>query len=170
MAKSETATTRKHRLQVVVPPDEPIIRMSRTFDFPRDLVWQVHTSGDHMSKWWGPAKYTTKVNAFDFRIGGKWNVVQTLGDEVHPFKGEFLEIRAPEMFSWTFGYADYPPGPETYNFIAEGPNRTRIDTISVFPTIELRDGMVQSGMESGAIETYERLEALLEGISKGKRP
>jgi len=156
---------RKHRMQLVIPENEPIIKMSRTFDFPRDLVWRVYTTGEHMSQWWGPAKYKTTVNKFDFRVGGKWDVVQSLGDEVHPFHGEFLEIVAPEKFTWTFGYADYPAGPETYFFVPEGPNRTRIDSLSVFPSIESRDGMVASGMEEGAIETYDRLEDLLAKMS-----
>lgn len=158
----------KHRLYVEVPPGEPTIYMRRDFDYPRELVWRVYTDGSHMKHWWGPSKYDTVVHEFDFRNGGKWRVdnVSKDGKDVHPFKGVFSNIKPIDEFTWTFGYADYPAGPETYKFIDLGNGRTRIESVSTFPDLSLRDGIVKSGMEDGARETYERLDALLEQHSK----
>lgn len=164
---ADAPTAKRHKLHVDVPPGEPIILMKREFDFPRDFVWDVYTNGDHMKHWWGPRKYDTVVHEFDFRNGGKWRVdnVSKDGKDVHPFNGEFSNIRPKDEFTWTFGYADIPPGTETYRFIDLG-GRTRLETVSHFPDAATRDAIAQGGMEEGAIETYERLEELLDKLSR----
>lgn len=164
---SDAATKKRNQLHVEVPPGQPIILMKREFDFPRDLVWDVYTNGEHMKHWWGPSKYDTVVHEFDFRNGGKWRVdnVTRDGKEVHAFRGEFSSIKPKDEFTWTFGYADFPPGTETYRFVDLG-GRTRIESVSHFPDVASRDGIAAGGMEEGAIETYERLDALLEKISR----
>ena len=141
---------KRHKLHLELPPGQPIILMKREFDFPRSLVWDVYTDGEHMKHWWGPHRYDTVVHEFDFRNGGKWRI---------------SNIKPKDEFTWTFGYADFPPGTETYRFIDLG-GRTRIESISHFPDVASRDAIAAGGMEEGAIETYERLDALLEKISK----
>jgi uncharacterized protein YndB with AHSA1/START domain len=169
--KGTGMTTKKNKLHVEVPPGETVIRMSREFDFPRDLVWKVSTSGEHMSKWWGPAKYKCIVHEFDFRNGGKWRIDQVDPDNgmIHPFRGEFSDIDAPNEFTWTFGYADFPPGTESYRYVDLGNGRCRVASVSYFPTVEARDAIAAGGMESGAIESYERLDALLAQLSKASK-
>ncbi|MDP3738903.1 MAG: SRPBCC domain-containing protein [Hyphomonadaceae bacterium] len=166
---ADAPAKKRNKLHVEVPPGQPIIIMKREFDFPRNLVWDVYTDSSHMKNWWGPHKYDTVVHEFDFRNGGKWRVdnVSKDGKEVHPFKGEFSNIRPKEEFTWTFGYADMPPGTETYRFVDLN-GRTRIESVSHFPDVATRDAIAESGMEEGARETYERLEALLGKLSKAK--
>jgi uncharacterized protein YndB with AHSA1/START domain len=168
MANANKGAARaRNPLIISAPPGERIIRMSREFDFPRQLVWDVYSDGPSMARWWGPSKYDTVVHQFDFRKGGKWRVdnVTRDGKEVHPFHGEFVDIQAPNEFTWTFGYADFPPGTETYRFIDLG-GRTRLEAESVFETVEARDAIAAGGMEAGAIETYNRLDDHLDLLSK----
>jgi uncharacterized protein YndB with AHSA1/START domain len=42
--------------------------------------------------------------------------------------------------------------------------RTRVSVTSVFDSVEDRDGMIQSGMEKGAGESYDRLETYLQTL------
>jgi uncharacterized protein YndB with AHSA1/START domain len=160
---------KRNPLIVECPPGEAVIYMRREFDFPRDLVWDVYTDGKQMKHWWGPSKYDTVVHEFDFRNGGKWRVdnVTKDGKEVHPFRGEFSNIRPRAEFTWSFGYADFPPGTEIYRFIDLG-GRTRIEAESIFPDVASRDAIAAGGMEDGARETYERLDALLAKLSSKK--
>mgnify|MGYP003408495766 FL=1 len=160
---ADVAPKSRHKLHVEVPPGERTIFMRREFDYPRELVWRVYTDGQQMKHWWGPSKYDTVVHEFDFRNGGKWRVdnVSKDGKDVHPFKGEFSNIKPIDEFTWTFGYADLPAGPETYKFIDLGDGRTRLETISIFPDVATRDAIANGGMEEGARETYDRLDALL---------
>lgn len=142
------------------PAGQGSIRLTREFDAPRDIVWTAFTTADHMANWWGPRKYTNDIQAYDVRVGGKWRIVQSAGDQRHVFKGEFRIVEAPEVLSWTFGYMDFPPVVETIRFENIG-GRTRIVIEGEFPSVEARDGMINSGMESGARESYERLDDLL---------
>lgn len=164
----DAAAKRRNALIVEVPPGERTIFMRRDFDYPRELVWLVYTDGQQMRNWWGPSKYNTVVHEFDFRNGGKWRIdnVSKDGKEVHPFHGEFSNIKPIDEFTWTFGYADMPAGPETYKFIDLGNGRTRIESVSTFPDASTRDAIAKGGMEEGARETYERLDTLLGQTAK----
>jgi uncharacterized protein YndB with AHSA1/START domain len=134
--------------------------MTRTFDAPRDLVFEAHTSCEHMQNWWGPRRYSFASCQFDFRPGGAWRIVQRGedGDE-HGFRGEFREIVRPERIVWTFEYEGMPGhiAVETLTLEEDEDGGTRLTARSVFDSREDRDGMLQSGMEEGAGETWDRL-------------
>ena len=153
----------RHELTVTMPSDREMV-MTRVFDAPRDLVFEAHTSCEHMSNWWGPRKYEVASCEIDFRPGGTWRVVHRGpdGNEI-AFFGEYREIVRPERIVWTFGFDGMPgkPGPETMVF-EEHDGKTTLTTTSVFNSAEDRDGVLESGMEEGAVETYERLDEYLD--------
>jgi uncharacterized protein YndB with AHSA1/START domain len=155
-------------ITVMTPSDREIV-MTRVFDAPRDLVFEAHSSCEHMSNWWGPRKYEVATCAIDFRPGGAWRIVHLSPDgERHGFRGEYQEIVRPERIAWTFEYEGTPGqvAPETYVF-EELDGKTTLTTTSVFPTVEERDETLESGMVSGAAESYERLDEYLE-VLKGR--
>ena len=151
----------RNELKVTKPSDREIV-MTRDFDAPRDLVFEAHTSCEHMSNWWGPREYGFASCEIDFRTGGTWRIVHRGADGAEvTFFGEYLEIVRPERIVWTFGFNDNPGGPETYTF-EEHDGKTTVTSSAVFPSKEMRDWVLGSGMESGAIETYDRLDEYLE--------
>ena len=86
----------------------------------------------------------------------------------HAFNGKYLEVVAPERISMTFNYEGIPGDHEAVSTLVltdEG-GKTRMSSTMVFKTKEDRDGMVQSGMESGARETDERLAVILEELKQ----
>jgi uncharacterized protein YndB with AHSA1/START domain len=149
----------------VTTPSEKEIRMTRVFDAPRDLVFEAHTSCEHMSNWWGPRKYDIASCEMDFRPGGKWRIVHRAPGEEHGFRGEFREIVPPERIVWTFEYEGMPGhiAVETLT-LEEQDGKTTVTANSVWDSVEDRDGMLDSGMEEGAAETYERLDEYLEKL------
>jgi uncharacterized protein YndB with AHSA1/START domain len=150
-------------LKVTTPSDREIV-MTRVFDAPRDLVFEAHTSCEHMSNWWGPRKYEFASCEIDFRPGGTWRIVHRGPDgEEHGFHGEFREIVKPERIVWTFEYEGWPGqvSVETLT-LEEHDGKTTVTGTSVFDSVEDRNGMLESGMESGAAETYDRLDEYLE--------
>jgi uncharacterized protein YndB with AHSA1/START domain len=154
-----------NKLEVTTQGDTGI-RMTRLFDAPRELVFEAHTSAEHMSKWWGPRKYEVISADYDFRPGGKWRIVHRGPDgEEYGFRGEFREIVPPERIAWTFEFEGAPGqiAVETLTFTEEG-GKTRITAISDSGSKEARDAMLESGMEAGAAETYERLDEYLETL------
>jgi uncharacterized protein YndB with AHSA1/START domain len=148
-------------------PSDLEIRLTRVFDAPRELVFEAHTSCEHVSKWWGRTGSTLAVCELDFCAGGKWRFVerQASGDE-YGFRGEYREIVRPERIVWTFEYEGEPGhiSVDTMDFLDEG-GRTRLVGTTRFDSVEDRDSMLQSGMQDGASETYDRLAEYLESMS-----
>ena len=155
--------TSSKELTVTTPSDLEIV-MTREFDAPRDLVFEAHTSCEHMSRWWGPRKYEIASCEIDFRPGGKWRIVQRGpdGDE-HAFRGEFREIVPPERLVWTFEYEPYAGHISVDTLtLDEHDGKTTITAVSRFDSVEERDAMLKSGMSEGAAETYDRLDEYLD--------
>jgi uncharacterized protein YndB with AHSA1/START domain len=153
------------QLQVSTPSDREIL-MTRVFDAPRDLVFQAHTSCEHMTKWWGPRKYDFASCEIDFRPGGKWRIVHRGPDgEEYGFRGEYREIVPPERITWTFEFEGWPGqvSVETLT-LEEHDGKTTLTAISDYDSKEARDAMIDSGMESGAAESFERLDEYLERL------
>jgi uncharacterized protein YndB with AHSA1/START domain len=151
------------KLTMTTPSEREIV-LTRVFDAPRDLVFEAHSSCEHMSNWWGPRKYEFASCEIDFRPGGTWRIVHRGPDgEEYGFHGEFREIVRPERIVWTFEFEGAPGhvSVETLT-LEEHDGKTTVTGKSVFDTVEARDGMIDSGMESGAAESYDRLDEYLE--------
>jgi uncharacterized protein YndB with AHSA1/START domain len=155
-------------LTVTTPSDREIV-MTRVFDAPRDLVFEAHTSCEHMSRWWGPRKYEFASCEIDFRPGGKWRIVHRGPDgEEYAFHGEYREIVPPERIVWTFEFEGWPGNVSVETLtLEEHAGKTTFTATSVYDTVEQRNGMLESGMEEGAAESMDRLDEYL-GVPKGR--
>ncbi|MDQ2622858.1 MAG: SRPBCC family protein [Actinomycetota bacterium] len=150
----------------VSTPSDTEVRTERIFDAPRDLVWECYIDPDLLSEWLGPRSLKMRIEEYDVREGGSYRYVHSddEGNE-YVFFGEFLEIREPEFIVQTFNFVMEPPIPpaiDRSDFEDLGDGRTRIVTTSKFESKDLRDGMIQSGMETGVVEGYAQLDELLE--------
>jgi uncharacterized protein YndB with AHSA1/START domain len=155
------------KLTVSTPSDREIV-MTRVFYAPRDLGFEAHSSCEHVSNWWGPRKYEFASCDIDFRPGGKWRVVHRAeGEEDQGFHGEYREIVPPERIVWTFEWEGMPGhvSVETLT-LEEHDGKTTVTATSRYDSVEDRDGMLNSGMESGAAESYDRLDEYLETLRK----
>jgi uncharacterized protein YndB with AHSA1/START domain len=126
-------------------------------------VFRAFTEPALIERWWGPRRYTTIVDTLVPRAGGAWRFINRGADgEEHAFHGEIREIVPPERLTWTFEWEGLPGhiAVDTVTF-EERDGRTTITVRSRFDTTEDRDGMLSSGMEGGAAESYDRLEELL---------
>ncbi|HRI43624.1 MAG TPA: SRPBCC family protein [Fimbriimonadaceae bacterium] len=152
------------KLTVTLPNDLEIV-LTRSFDAPKHLVFEAFTKCEHYARWWGLRDMTLAQCEMDFRVGGRWRRVLRMPDgSEHPFRGEFIEIVPTEKIVQTFVYdvefiRDHP-SIETMELTEEG-GRTTLTATVRHKTKEARDGHLQSGMESGASESYDRLEELL---------
>jgi uncharacterized protein YndB with AHSA1/START domain len=147
----------------VTTTGEHEIHAQRWFDAPRERVWQAFTDPELIPQWWGLRSTTTIVDELELRPGGTWRFVQRSDDGSETgFRGEYREIRGPESLTWTFEWEGMPGhiSTETVTF-TEQDGGTLVSTASVFDNREDRDGMVESGMEDGMRETYDRLAELL---------
>jgi uncharacterized protein YndB with AHSA1/START domain len=157
-----------HKLTLTTPSDREIA-MTRVFDAPRDLVFEAHTSCEHLKNWWGPRRYEIAACEVDFRPGGTWRIVHRGAEgEEHVFSGEYREIVRPERITWTFEWGGAPGhvSVETLT-LEEHDGKTTVSANSVFDTGEDRDGMLGSGAEEGAAESWDRLDEYLD-VLKGR--
>ena len=156
------ATKAKHETVLTLPSDTEIL-LTRSFDAPRQIVWDTITDPDLIPKWWGFRHDTTEVKAMDVRPGGAWRyVTHTRGGEDIEFHGEYREVKPPERLVYTFLVGDMPPGDGYIEItLVERDGVTELRDRSVFGSKEERDALIQTGMEVGARETYERLTELI---------
>lgn len=147
---------------LTLPSDREIV-MTRIFDAPRDLVFKVTTDPELIPLWWGRSSNTTIVDQMDVHPGGTWRFIQRTPDGMElAFNGVYREVVPPERVVYTFEFEGYPGHimVETVTYEDLG-GRTRLTSTALFASAEDRDGMLQSGMEEGALETWNQLEALL---------
>ena len=147
-------------LTVTLPSDLEI-KMVRVFDAPRALVFEAHAKCEHVKQWWG--RGNPLDCEMDFRPGGTYRFVEHAPDgEDYAFRGEYREIQAPERIVQTFEFEGMPGHVcvETLELTEEG-GKTTVTSVTRFDTKEDRDGMVASGMEQGARESYDALATYL---------
>lgn len=148
---------------VTMPSDEEI-RMTRLFDAPRELVFDVMSKPEHIRRWWGclGEGYSVPVCEVDFRVGGKWKFVNRHPGGDATFYGEYREISRPDRIVFTEIFADYPDTESVVtSVLTEENGKTRMVAVVRYPTKEVRDIVVGTGMSNGAGISYDRLEDLL---------
>ncbi len=166
------------------------IVISRVINAPRELVFEVFTDVRHLSRWWGPAGFTTTTRAFEFRVGGEWIFVMHGPDGTDYEEWiSWTEIAPPERIALLHGESRGDPNAfeSILTFIphdaaeslqrgdaAESLQRgdaaaTRIEMRTVFPSKEMRDEVVEKyhAIEGGQ-QTLSKLAAYVtEMVRKG---
>jgi uncharacterized protein YndB with AHSA1/START domain len=158
-------TTSTHRETTIeADPNLPTVRVVREFDASPDKVYRAHVEPDLVARWMGPRDLEMRIDEWDARRGGSYRYAAVQdGKEVAAFYGSFHEARPGERLVQTFTWEGAPDGVslDTMTFHDLGGGRTRVEILSVVDTMEARDAMVASGMESGIVEGFEKLDELL---------
>jgi uncharacterized protein YndB with AHSA1/START domain len=155
MVSSGTAT-------VELPTDEQIL-ITREFDAPKHLVYKAFTTPELVKRWWGSERGEVTIAEIDLRVGGRWRYVMVSSDGFEvAFHGEYREIVPDERIVSTEIYeipdqGDSPPTVNTATF-TEADGRTTLEVLVQCPSKELRDTIIDSGMEGGMQESYDALE------------
>ena len=142
------------------------LTITRVFDAPLALVWEAHTKVEHLRHWW--ARGHEMDAELDFRPGGSWRFVEH-GDngEEWGFHGEIREIVPQELIVQTFEFEGMPGHVSVERLVFEEKDGKTVLTGTVtFDNQEDRDGMVNSGMETGARQSYLALEAYLKEMAR----
>jgi uncharacterized protein YndB with AHSA1/START domain len=138
--------------------------MTRLFDAPVDLVYQVMSTPEHVREWWGRLGegYSVPVCEIDLRVGGKWRFVNRHPNGEAAFYGEYLELAPPTRMVFTEIFEPFPDSVSvvTSELTAEG-RKTRLTATVRYPSAEVRDMVLATGMSQGAGISYDRLEDLV---------
>jgi uncharacterized protein YndB with AHSA1/START domain len=151
---------------ITAPEGVPFVEIVREFDAPVEAVYNAYADPKLVKQWLGPNGYDMQIDTYDLESGGRYRYVHTnpAGDSF-AFNGVFHRARPNELIIQTFEWEGMPDqvSIETVRFEDLGGGRSRIVGQSVFPSVEGRDGMIENGMETGVVEGYERLDAVLAG-------
>ena len=140
------------------------VRVSREFAAPRQKVWDVINDPKLIPEWWGPARFATRVDKMEVHVGGKWRYVHSSPEGEFAFNGVYKEIEEPARIVQTFEFEPMAGHVNTQTMTLtelEG-GRTRMDVVVQFENLPDLEGMVGSGMKEGNLESYDRLDKVLE--------
>lgn len=152
---------------ITAPEGAPFITIEREFDFPVEAVFRAHADADLYTRWLGPRGFEMNLERFDFATGGgyRYSHRDPESGEEYRFRGVFHAVRENELIIQTFEYEGFPDAVslETQRFESLPGGRSKLTGESVYPSVEARDGMIQSDMETGVVDGYEQLDELLAG-------
>ena len=155
----------KNKIVVTAEPGKQDVLITREFDAPRELVFKAHTDPQLYAQWLGPRGYDMVLETFEPYSGGRYRYIHkdSNGNEFR-FHGVFHEI-SEDLMIQTFEFEGLPEKGhvtlDTMRLESLPGDRSRLTIQSLFQSVADRDGMVQSGMEQGMTEGYERLDELL---------
>ena len=142
----------------------------REFDAPRELVFRAFTDPELVVKWLGPRRLKMIIEKYESKNGGAYRYIHedTNGNQ-YVFSGVNHEVLAPERIIGTFEFEGLPErghvALQTAKFEALPGGRTRVTSQTVFQSVDDRDGMLQSNMEGGVRDSFERLDEILASMS-----
>jgi uncharacterized protein YndB with AHSA1/START domain len=150
--------------------------ITRIFDAPRDLVWRAWTDARHLTQWWGPRGFTTRVEALDLRPGGAWRYVMIgLDGTEYPVKGVFLEIIPLQRIVTTDEFdegfeqvikADLPRGIVTTAVFEDLGGKTRLTLRIAHASAEDRRRHEEMGVIAGWNSSFDCLDEHLKKMAE----
>ena len=143
----------------ILAPTERVLTITRVFDASRDLVWKAWTDQEQAKHWWGPRHHPSTHVEIDARVGGKWRFVNKHPKGEAEFYGVYKVIDPPGRIVFTEIYAPFPDAESIVTAVfTEENGKTRLTASCTYPSREVRDTVMKSGMEKGAALSYDRLE------------
>ncbi|HWK73891.1 MAG TPA: SRPBCC family protein [Povalibacter sp.] len=142
------------------------ILITRLVDAPRELVWQVWTSPEHVGQWWGPNGFTTTIHEMQVVPGGVWRFIMHGPDGVdYPNRIEFIEVTRPQRLVYQHGDDKGEIGFHVTVTFTEQAGKTLVTLRSLFPTAAARDFAVSKyGAIEGGRQTLGRLDAYVANL------
>ena len=154
---------------VLTLPTDTEILITREFDAPKHLVYRAYTEPELVSRWWPGKRGEMQSCEIDLRVGGSYRYVMiaTGGFEVG-FHGEYREIVENERVVHTEVFEGIPNGDDdpALNFITfeETDGRTTLTMLTRVSSQQIRDMIIDSGMEGGMQEGMDLLEEVAKSL------
>src|SRR6188768_145387 len=155
-------------LQVALSGETDLV-MTRTFQASRDLVYRALTEPALLKRWMlGPPGWSMEVCEIDLRVGGKYRFgwVNETGETLG-MHGVYLEVKGPERIVCTelFDPAMAPSETVLTMVLTERDGVTFLHNTMRYASKDVRDAVLQSGMEEGAGASYDRMDTVLADLS-----
>ena len=152
-------------LKVTTPTEREIV-LTRVLDAPRSLVFDALTKPELLKRWFfGPDGWSLAVCDIDLKVGGAWRFVwrhESKGTDMGA-RGVYREIVPSERLVHTESFDDpwYPGEAMVTTILVEQGGKTTLTLTVLYESREARDAVINSNMEHGVGESYDRLAELL---------
>ena len=150
------------------------LTLKREFAANRQLVWDCHTKRELLDQWFAPKPFTTKTKSMDFREGGHWiyAMVDPDGKEYWG-RTDYVRIKPIENYTTLDAFSnekgevnpDLPRAKWNVSFIDRG-EHTLVQTVVTYNSLADLETVINMGMKEGMTSTLERLDDLLEELTK----
>lgn len=148
-------------LEVTTPTDREIV-LRRVFVAPRNLVFDAFTKPELLKCWFGPRGWSLVVCEVDLKVGGTFRFVLRGPNGIDMgMRGVYREIVPPGRSVHTESFDDYPRDSLVTALLVEQGRKTTLTATVLYPSPEVRDAVIKSGMDHGAAESYDKLAELL---------
>jgi uncharacterized protein YndB with AHSA1/START domain/effector-binding domain-containing protein len=139
------------------------IRFTRVFKAPRALVYDCLTKPELVRRWFGPHGHHLSVCEIDLREGGGFRyIIDAPGGRKLGMRGTYHRLTPPEGSVHSESFDDFPGEALVTTVLTEENGITTLTATITAPSKEARDGMMATGMEHGAAESYDRMAGLLD--------
>lgn len=143
-------------------PSDCEIALTRVFKAPRELVYHAFSDPEILKRWFGPRGWSLVTCTIDARVGGGFRFVLRAPDGRDlGMHGTYRELLPPERSVHTEGFDDFPGESLVTSVFTERDGETTLIATIRYASKEVRDAVINSGMEHGAAESYDKLAELL---------
>jgi uncharacterized protein YndB with AHSA1/START domain len=148
-------------LKVTTPSDREIV-LTRVFDAPRHLVYDAFSKPELLKRWFGPRGWSLVVCDVELKVGGGFRFVMRGPDgKDMGMRGVYRELAPPDRCVHMESFDDYPGEAQVTTVFVEQSGKTTMTATVLYPSKDVRDAVIHSGMEHGAAESYDKLAELL---------
>ncbi|MBS1946740.1 MAG: SRPBCC domain-containing protein [Bacteroidetes bacterium] len=135
------------------------MQITRTFNAPVELVWEVWTSPEHIANWWGPNGFTNTIHKMDFQNGGEWLLTMHAPDGTNfPNRSIFKEIIPFKKIV----FEHFNPHFITTVVFKQADKQTFMQWTMLFDTEEMREVVIKAHQaDVGLTQNVEKLEKYL---------
>ena len=142
---------------------EPVIVVRRFLAAPPEIVFRAWSEPALLRRWWGPRRLEVTECELDPHVGGTWRIVHRAPDgQEFGFHGRILELDPPRrrVHTWVYEGAPDDEAVETLE-LSPVEGGTMLAMTTRHPSVAARDQHVAAGMETGMVESFERLDEVL---------
>jgi uncharacterized protein YndB with AHSA1/START domain len=145
---------------------DDVLRITRVFDAPRQLVFSCLVEPEHLTHFWGPTGTSAPLDRItvEARPGGAFRTVMVndADGSAYPTSARYLQVDPPELLAWV---EDHSGMTVTATFTDLGDDRTQVDIVQT----NVPAPMMAPEARAGFLTSLDRFAAHLAQLTGAQR-